>query len=75
MLDTVRSRTHAVRRLLPLVLLLIVPLGAFAGLASRDLSGVPRTSPTTIGGLEAGTAVAVTVLPAPGNLRVALRTS
>lgn len=67
-----RSKASALRRSLLLVSLLTVPLGALAALASRDLSNVERTAPTTMGALEIGTAAAV--LSAPGNLRIALRT-
>jgi len=63
-----RSIFHEACRLLLLAALQAAPVAAVAGLASYDLLGAPRSSPTTMGALEVDTAVAQ--LPTPTGLTI-----
>lgn len=58
------------RYLLIAATLLISPIAAAAVLASYDLGGAARTSPTTMGALESASNVGVEALPTPVGLSV-----
>lgn len=64
-----RSIFQKACRLLLLAALQTAPIAAIAGLASYDLLGAPRSSPTTMGALEVDTAVA-SQLPTPTGLTI-----